>query len=420
MTSKAKSRTETVVGSSGTVAVEGQAQVLAKGASMKYRISRLFSPKSVSKASIDRPTQVIQPSPSATSQDGSPHATPAHPTDRASSIASTLRFVRNPNAQGEHEHHLKSIMRRKLFDMWPSVLGKNHNPVSDLVEPTWSDELRRENESLTAKRIGGPTSSANLVEKYGKCREVVGRGAYGTVRISHRKTGQEIGETLFAIKEFRPQPTETSKQHRKRIISEYCVASALRHPNIIHTMDLLQDVKGRYCQVMEFCAGGDLCTLILSAGKLEAIEAGCYFKQMMRGVEYLHEMGIAHRDLKPENMLLTTSGAVKIIDFGNGQSFRLAWEKEVRMISGLHGTAPYIAPEVFGPEDFDARAADVWSCGIIYMAMRTGRHFWRVAMEGEDVFYDRYLDAIYGEGFEPIESLEEVSPSLPIPKTSKL
>jgi protein-serine/threonine kinase len=75
---------------------------------------------------------------------------------------------------------------------------------------------------------------------------------------------------------------------------------------------------------MEYCAGGDLKTLVLRAGRLETSEADCYFKQLMRGLEYLHEMGVAHRDLKLENLLPTADGALKITDFGNAECFRLA------------------------------------------------------------------------------------------------
>jgi len=180
----------------------------------------------------------------------------------------------------------------------------------------------------------------------------------------------------------------------------------MQHPNVITTLDLLQDEKGTYCEVMEYCSGGDLYTLVLAAGQLEVAEADCFFKQLMRGVEYMHEMGVAHRDLKPENLLLTTHGSIKITDFGNGECFRMAWEKEAHMTAGLCGSAPYIAPEEYVDKEFDPRAVDVWACGIIYMAMRTGRHLWRVAQKGEDEFFDRYLeDRKEEEGYRPIEVL---------------
>ena len=85
------------------------------------------------------------------------------------------------------------------------------------------------------------------------------------------------------------------------------------------------------------------------------------------------------------------------------------------MTAGLCGSAPYIAPEEYVDKEFDPRAVDVWACGIIYMAMRTGRHLWRVAQKGEDEFFDRYLeDRKEEEGYRPIEVLRRVSSNLPL------
>jgi protein-serine/threonine kinase len=317
---------------------------------------------------------------------------------------------------GSHTHTLKSTKRNeKLSDMLRDMLGgkkKEHHDHEDKqlsLMSNWVDQLRSEKDSLASDKKGGPNATANLVEKYGKCQEIVGRGAFGIVRISHKQdsAGHEL---LYAVKEFRRRPQETSKKYQKRLTSEFCISSSLRHPNVIHTLDLLQDAKGDYCEVMEYCAGGDLYTLVLAAGTLQVLEADCYFKQLMRGVEYMHEMGVAHRDLKPENLLLTTHGALKITDFGNGECFRMAWEKEAHMTAGLCGSAPYIAPEEYGGGEFDPRAVDVWACGVIYMAMRTGRHLWRVARKDEDEFYARYLEGRRDEdGYAPIESLHRVS-----------
>ncbi|PGH07512.1 HAL protein kinase [Helicocarpus griseus UAMH5409] len=315
---------------------------------------------------------------------------------------------------GSHMHYLKSAKRQeKLTDMLRDMLGggkKKEDHVDDQqlsLMSTWVDQLKSEREKLAADKKGGPNATASLVDKYGKCQEIVGRGAFGIVRISHKVDPRDSkAEQLYAVKEFRRRPQETAKRYQKRLTSEFCISSSLRHPNIIHTLDLMQDSKGDYCEVMEYCAGGDLYTLVLSAGKLEVGEADCYFKQLMRGVEYMHEMGVAHRDLKPENLLLTTHGALKITDFGNGECFRMAWEKEAHLTAGLCGSAPYIAPEEYVDKEFDPRAVDVWATGVIYMAMRTGRHLWRVAQRDEDEFYDRYLEGRRDEdGYAPIETL---------------
>ena len=324
----------------------------------------------------------------------------------------------NVAADGTHEHHLKSTKRQeKLSDMLRDMLGgkrkeehgDEHQQLS--LMSTWVDQLKNEREKLATDKRGGPNSTHTLVEKYGKCQEIVGRGAFGIVRISHKTDPKDSKhEQLYAVKEFRRRPQESPKKYQKRLTSEFCISSSLRHPNVIHTLDLLQDAKGDYCEVMEFCAGGDLYTLVLAAGKLEVAEADCYFKQLMRGVEYMHEMGVAHRDLKPENLLLTTHGALKITDFGNGECFRMAWEKEAHMTAGLCGSAPYIAPEEYVDKEFDPRAVDVWATGVIYMAMRTGRHLWRLAKREEDEFFDRYLEGRRDEdGYQPIETLHRVS-----------
>ena len=319
---------------------------------------------------------------------------------------------------GEHQHILKSAKRQeKLSDMLRDMLGgkKKEDQAQDdpqqlSLMSTWVDQLRSERERLAADKKGGPNATATLVQKYGKCQEIVGRGAFGIVRISHKTDPKDNKEQLFAVKEFRRRPQESPKKYQKRLTSEFCISSSLRHPNVIHTLDLLQDAKGDYCEIMEFCAGGDLYTLVLAAGKLEVAEADCYFKQLMCGVEYLHEMGVAHRDLKPENLLLTTHGSLKITDFGNGECFRMAWEKEAHMTAGLCGSAPYIAPEEYTDKEFDPRAVDVWATGVIYMAMRTGRHLWRVAKRDEDEFFDRYVEGRKGDdGYGPIETLHRVS-----------
>ncbi|KAK4239973.1 kinase domain-containing protein [Achaetomium macrosporum] len=379
--------------------------------SMKDRLTRMFSAKDVSQRAAmaetnDNATQARKP------QNGVSSTASPPPTKVANGKEVPLqRFALNPDVQGGHEHHLKSSRRQeKLSDMIKAFLGRKPEqqaPDNDLsLVSNWVDNLRKEKDHLASDKKINPNQSATLVEKYGKCQEIVGRGAFGIVRISHKKLDNGLGEKLFAVKEFRRRPEETEKKYSKRLTAEFCISSSLRHPNVIHTLDLLKDSKGDYCEVMEFCAGGDLYTLVLSAGKLEVQEADCFFKQMMRGVEYMHEMGVAHRDLKPENLLLTTHGALKITDFGNGECFRMAWENDAHMVSGLCGSAPYIAPEEYTAKEFDARAVDVWACGVIYMAMRTGRHLWRVAKKDEDEFYSRYLEGRKDEeGYTPIEQL---------------
>jgi protein-serine/threonine kinase len=369
--------------------------------------SSVLSGKEKEKAIADRKPQVKRIVTSQTSTGSDARGTTTAQTPQ--------RFILHKD--GTHEHHLRSAKRQeKLSGMLRDFLvGRKKDelaPEPDRLSlmSNWIDQLKTEKEKIPIDKRSGPNPTATLVEKYGKCQEIIGRGAFGIVRISHKiDPNNGHSEQLYAVKEFRRRPQESPKKYHKRLTAEFCISSSLRHPNVIHTLDLLQDAKGDYCEVMEFCAGGDLYTLVLTAVKLEVAEADCYFKQLMRGVEYMHEMGVAHRDLKPENLLLTTNGSLKITDFGNGECFRMAWEKEAHMTCGLCGSAPYIAPEEYTDKEFDPRAVDVWATGVIYMAMRTGRHLWRVAKKGEDEFFHKYLEGRKDEdGYAPIESLHRV------------
>ena len=73
----------------------------------------------------------------------------------------------------------------------------------------WVDQLKRERDVLASDKKGGPNSTVSLVEKYGKCQEIVGRGAFGIVRISHKRS--DTGEQLFAVKEFRRRAKRRDK-----------------------------------------------------------------------------------------------------------------------------------------------------------------------------------------------------------------
>ncbi|GAB5593110.1 serine/threonine-protein kinase HAL4/sat4 [Umbelopsis nana] len=294
----------------------------------------------------------------------------------------------------------------KLTSSLNGLTGLFHQgKASHFKLPQWGEKKDSEHSDQSGndeKKLYKTTSDVSLAAKWGTCQEVIGKGAFGVVRIAHKvdPSVPGTGERLYAVKEFKKRNDETPKQYIKRLTSEFCISSTLHHRNIIQTLDLLPSSgsSSTYCQVMDYCNGGDLFHLIFeSSGGLETAEANCFFKQLIRGVEYLHRMGVSHRDLKPENLLLTTDGCLKISDFGSSECFRMAWEAgngkkngAIHGSTGLCGSEPYIAPEQFEKGEFDPRLVDIWSCAVIYMAMRTGKHLWHVARP-EDQHYERYL-----------------------------
>lgn len=174
-------------------------------------------------------------------------------------------------------------------------------------------------------------SNASLSKKYGVCQKVaIGKGATSVVRLAHKWDRSE--EKLYAVKvrlimchifielqiylavqEFRKRrKNESEKEYVKKLTAEFCISSTLHHINIVETVDLVQDESQHWCEVMEFCPGGDLYAAIKKGG-MSPSEVECSFKQILTGVSYLHSQGVAHRDIKPENLFFDTNGHLKVI-----------------------------------------------------------------------------------------------------------
>jgi protein-serine/threonine kinase len=197
------------------------------------------------------------------------------------------------------------------------------------------------------------TSASRLPGKRGK---FIGKGATATVKLMTRKGA---GDEVYAVKEFRKRGQhEDPEEYDKKVKSEYTIAKSLHHPNIVESVRLCTHA-GRWNVVMEYCQYGELFSLV-EKKYLDMDSKLCLWKQLLRGVSYLHNHGIAHRDIKLENLLMNDKGHLKITDFGVSDVFcgehpgvrEAGGEcgknmKEVRRSApGICGSLPYIAPEV--------------------------------------------------------------------------
>ncbi|KAF9371742.1 serine/threonine-protein kinase HAL4/sat4 [Podila verticillata] len=260
--------------------------------------------------------------------------------------------------------------------------------------------------SFGSERSDTKKPDCTLLKKYGLCdKGNIGQGATAVVRLAHKLSDDDDeAEKLFAVKEFRKRrKNETEKEYVKKLTSEFCISSTLHHENIVETVDLVQDEQHHWCEVMEYCCGGDLYNTI-KQGHMSRIEIDCCFKQLIHGVAYLHSMGVAHRDIKPENLLLDGQGRLKITDFGVSDVFRMCWEKNPHLSKGLCGSEPYIAPEEFQNKEYDARCVDIWACGIVYYCMVYQGIPFRAAT-AQDPNYQHFLDMRTVGNYEPFERL---------------
>ncbi|HXI01733.1 MAG TPA: protein kinase [Candidatus Saccharimonadales bacterium] len=214
----------------------------------------------------------------------------------------------------------------------------------------------------------------------------IGEGGMGVVwRAEDTRLGRPV-----AIKVL-PEEVSRDPQRLARFQREARVLASLSHQNIA-AIHQVEEVDGCHFLVMELAEGEDLSARIRKA-PLPPDEAMGVALQILEGLEAAHARGIVHRDLKPANVMLSASGAVKVLDFGLAK----AWDAEAGESSGdlsmsptltahmtqagvILGTAAYMSPEQARGRPVDQRG-DLWAFGCVLFEMLSGR----IAFEGETV-----------------------------------
>ena len=191
--------------------------------------------------------------------------------------------------------------------------------------------------------------------------EKIGQGGMGVVYKGH----DSQLDRLVALK-LLPPARDLECEGRRRLMTEAKAAAALDHPSIATVYEVGETEDGRVFFAMAFYQGETLHERI-AHGPLPVAEAVRIAHQIASGLAAAHARGITHCDLKPANVLLTRSGAVKLLDFGIA---KIAGVDETRSGEVL-GTLAYMSPEQLRGEIVDARA-DVWALGLVLYEMLTG------------------------------------------------
>lgn len=126
---------------------------------------------------------------------------------------------------------------------------------------------------------------------------------------------------------------------RRRFEDEARAAAALNHPNIVAVHDSGED-RGTPYIVMERLPGPTLVEEI-AAGPLSADRVRRVLADLLDALTAAHGAGILHRDIKPGNVLITTSGAAKLADFGIAKTDGAAHTRA----GMVFGTANYLSPQ---------------------------------------------------------------------------
>ncbi|ROS26207.1 Stk1 family PASTA domain-containing Ser/Thr kinase [Cellulomonas sp. PhB150] len=204
--------------------------------------------------------------------------------------------------------------------------------------------------------------------------ELIGRGGMAEVHIGH---DTRLGRTV-AIKILRSDlARDPSFQNRFR--REAQAAASLNHPAIVAVYDTGEDVTTEATGVvghvpfivMEYVEGHTVRDILRDGHAVPIEEAVEISAGVLSALEYSHHAGIVHRDIKPANVMLTPTGAVKVMDFGIARAVADS-AATMTQTQAVIGTAQYLSPEQARGETVDARS-DLYSAGCLLFELLTGR-----------------------------------------------
>jgi serine/threonine kinase 38 len=255
--------------------------------------------------------------------------------------------------------------------------------------------LKEETEALRKQR-------QKINVKDFKVITVIGKGAFGEVRIVREKSSKKV----FAMKTMRKKDM-VAKNQVTHIQAERDLMAAADNTWLVKLFFSFQDDTYLYL-VMEYCGGGDLMTILMREDILSEQQTRFYMSELAISINAVHELDFVHRDLKPDNILIANTGHIKLSDFGLAKSFNTSndsliskfhkkastlkdedaknltaskarasyrnrknpQEQRKKMYSTV-GTPDYIAPEVFSQKGYD-KMVDWWSMGVIMFECLVG------------------------------------------------
>ena len=189
--------------------------------------------------------------------------------------------------------------------------------------------------------------------------EILGQGNYGLVN----KMKSRINDKIYAVKSI---PIPKNERENIQALREQYIMCCLSHPNIVALYKTFQDGNNLYF-VSEFIEGRNLKSYIEDFkkdnpnGHINQDLVIKIFKQILIGLNHLHNNGIIHRDIKPENILIDIFNNIKIVDFGLSaickEGFGFFTSKGTRV-----GDAEFICPEIIKGQKYNYKC-DIFNLG---------------------------------------------------------
>lgn len=198
-----------------------------------------------------------------------------------------------------------------------------------------------------------------MVRSYSRVRDI-GSGAFGRAVLVRDQDAQLSVMRMVDVSRMDARQTGA-------VVEEIKMLSRLRHPYLINYHETFME-GGLLCILTDYAEGGDLSAKIAKVCKLgESLSEQQilrWFAQAALGIKYMHDKMIPHRNLKSRNLFLTSSGGLRVGDYGVSQVLQRTLASACTNVNAVH----YLSPEICndGPESFKG---DVWALGCVLFEM---------------------------------------------------
>ena len=194
----------------------------------------------------------------------------------------------------------------------------------------------------------------------------IGRGGMAEVFRARDRLLDRLVAVKILFPEFATDPSFVERFRR-----EAQSAANLNHPNIVGVYDWGKE-RGTYYIVMEYVDGRSVSDMLRADGPLQPKRAASIAADVAGALGFAHRKGVVHRDVKPGNVLITTTGEIKVADFGIARAMTASSDENLTQTGSVMGTATYFSPEQAQGKPVDPRS-DVYSLGVVLFEMVSGK-----------------------------------------------